>query len=260
MTVRAGLIQAVVILSTIALAGCSRQDGKASFEFLKAQHKIWENTKLELKKYSIPKPPSAPVFSRQTPLRQRMEDNKVYRDALDRYLSTVIQNSQESERLLSDAQSRISALNSAGIHPDAAALAKLYEHFLGDAVQVYVEMKALATIEQTELRQNNKDDLITPLVIGILEAVATDNPSPIAGAFLKGASQNIKRQQAIKSQTESHLMHLQEVVAAFERDKSQTITKRSELITSFGAKYPGYPWNSLLPATAQSSTNNPVNN
>ena len=255
--VKAGLIRAVVILCGIVLVGCSRQGGKESFEFLKAQHEILENTKLELKKHSNPKPPSAPVFSRQTPLRQRLEATKAYHDALDRFLSAVIQNSEESERLLNDAQTRISALNPARIHPDAAVLAKLYEKSLGDKVQVYVEMKALATIEQNELRQNKQHELITPLIIGILDAVVTDNPAVGAGEFLKGVSQNMKKDIERQQAEQSHFMHLQEVVAAFERDSSQTITKRSELITSFGVKYPGYPWNSLLPATAQSSTNNP---
>lgn len=257
--VKTELIQAVVILSCILLVGCnhalvscSRQGGKESFEYLKAQHQILENTKLKLKQYSNPKPPSAPVFSRQTLPRQRLEATKAYHDAMNRFLSGVIQNSEESERLLNDAQTRISALNSAGIHPDAIVLAKLYEQSLGDRVQLCVEIKALATLEKNKLRQNKQHELITPFIIEILEAVVTENPTVVAGAFLKGVSQNMKQdEQDVESRREeqSHFMRLQEVVAACERDVSQTITKRSELITSFGAKYPGYPWNSLLTTT-----------
>ncbi len=61
-----------------------------------------------------------------------------------------------------------------------------------------------------------------------------------AGEFLKGVSQNMKKDIERQQAEQSHFMRLQEVVAAFERDNSQTITKRSELITSFGVKYPGY--------------------
>jgi hypothetical protein len=251
------LIQLVVIVCGTVLVGCSRQNGKATFEFLKAQHDILESTKLELKKYSYPKPLAAPVFSRQTPLRQRLQAIKAYNDAQDDFLTDVIQDSEESLRVLHDAQTRISALNPADIQPAAIALAKLYEQSLGDGAQVCAEVKALATLERVQLRRNkNKNqELITPLITGVIDGLIADNVAAGAVTFLKGISTDIELDNELRQEIDTHFLHLQEAVATLEQDKSQTITKRSELITSFGAKYPGYPWNSLLPVTTQSSTN-----
>jgi len=174
---------------------------------------------------------------------------------LNAYLNTVIQNSQQAQHILNDTQTKISRLDSAGVGEDAINLTKSYESSFGDWVQVFVEVEALVKLDQTRLRQNEQSKLFAPLFAGILDAIVADNPAVGAGVFLKSVSNDMKQEIERNQEAQSHFAHLQEDVATLQHDIGDTITKRSELVTSYGAKYPKFAWNELLPATVQTKTN-----
>ena len=178
-----------------------------------------------------------------------MQAEKAYRAAADQYLSRLIQNSQQIERILNDAETKISRLDSSGVGENAVNLTKDYEQLFGDWVQVYVEVEALAKLDQTKLRSSQQPQLIAPLLAAILDTAATDNPAVGAGVLLKSVSNDVKREIDRSQETQSHFARFQEAVAAFNRDLGRAVTERSELITSCQAKYPKYAWTSLLPTT-----------
>jgi hypothetical protein len=237
------------------LVGCARNDGKKTFEFLKAEHDILENTQVELKQCSNPKAPTPPVFRKGEIIsgRERLAEIKNYRDALNAYLNAVIQNSQQAERILNDAETKISGLDSAGVTEDAINLTRSYESSFGDWVQVFVEIEALAKLDQAKLHQNGQSQLFPSLIVGILDMM--ENPAIGTGVILKGVTNDMKQQIERNQEAQSHFAHLQEAVAAFKHDSGITITKRSELVTSYGAKYPKFAWNEVLPATVQTNAN-----
>jgi hypothetical protein len=251
------LFCASIICCVTMLAGCARNGGEKTFEFLKAEHDILENAQVELKKCSNPKAPTPPIYRQGQIIsgRERIAEIKNYRDALNAYLNAVIQNSQRAEHILNDAETKISGLDSAGVTEDAIDLTKGYERSLGDSVQVFVEFEALAKLDQTGLRQSEQPKLLAPLLAGILDAMVAKNPAVGASVILKSVSDDTKQKIERNQEAQSHFAYFQEAVAAFKHDSGDTITKRSELVTSYGAKYPKFAWNKLLPATVQTNTN-----
>jgi len=241
------VVRAGILVCAFLVAGCHRHSGKESFGFLKAQQQIMANVSVGLGRYSLPKPPPLPVFSRQTPPRQRIEASKAYRSALDHYFGTVIEDCQELEHSLDEAQTQIGGLNATGVEPDVISSTKLLEASLGDMVQILVEIKALSGVAQSDLRQNNAQLMKATLVKGVLEAIATQNLAAGAGTILKGISVDMRRGIEQQEEVKSHFALLQQAIAGAERDSSNAVTKRSELITSFAARYPAYLWASLLP-------------
>jgi hypothetical protein len=242
-------IRVCIICCFIVLVGCARNDGRKTFEFLKAERDIIDNAKAELNKCSSPKPPSPLAVSKSKKLnREQLETEKAYHIALDQYLSLLIQNSQQAERILNDTETKISGLNSSGVGEDAINLTKSYEQSFGDTVQLFVEVEALAKLDQNKLRNNQQSKLFAPFIAGILDA-ATGNPATGADVFLKSVSNAIKQEIEQDHEAQSHFIHLQEASEILKHDVGDAITKRSELITSYGAKYPEYSWNLLLPAT-----------
>jgi len=220
---------------------------------LKAEHDILENTKVELKQCSNPKPPVPPDLSATKPKsRERGAEIKKYHDALNAYLNTVIQNSRQTVHILNDAETKISGLDSAGVGEDAINLTKSYESSFGDGVQVFVEIEILAKLEQTKLRQNGQSKLFIPLVAGIIEKVS---PSTLAFTLIKDVLSDKKQQIDQDQETQFHLTHFQEAVATLNHDVADVITKRSELVTSDRAKYPNFSWNELLPTEIQTNRN-----
>jgi hypothetical protein len=57
--------------------------------------------------------------------------------------------------------------------------------------------------------------------------------------------QNIHNNQ----EAESHLLKLQEAMTALDRERSRTVTRRSELVTEFRAQYKGFQWDLVLPSS-----------
>jgi peroxiredoxin family protein len=238
------------------LVGCARNDGRKTFEFLKAEHDIVENTKVELKQSIKPvRFPTPPVFSASVNRSERIAKTKQYHDALNNYWNTIIQNSQQAERILNDAETKISGLDSAEAGDDAINLTKGYESSFGDRVQVFVEIEALAKLEQTKLNKNEQSHLIASVIPGILETVATDNPAFAVNSFLKGASSDLNQENKQDQEIQAHLTRLQEMMETFKHDSGDLITKRSELVTSYRAKYPKFSWDELVPTAGQTNTN-----
>jgi hypothetical protein len=228
------------------LVGCARNDGKKTFEFLRAEHEIIENAKIELKQCSNPKTPTPPVFSADVNHQERLAEIKKYHAALNAYWDAIIQNSQKAENIFSSAEIKVSGLDSTGVGEDAINLTKAYERSFGDAVQVFGEFEALAKLQQIKLHKNGQSQLFVSMVAGIIEKI-----SPATTAFTLTKDVLSDQKQAIDKdqETQSHLTHLEEAVAIFKHDIADVITKRSELVTSYRAKFPKFEWNELLPAS-----------
>jgi hypothetical protein len=238
------------------LVGCARNDGRKTFEFLKAEHDIIENAKIELQQCSNPKPPIPPAFlagkGKQGGNREQSAEIKDYHAALNAYWNTVVQNCQQAERILNGTEAKMSGLDSAGVEDDAINLAKSYVRSIGDQVQVIVEVEALAKLEQPKLRQNGQSKLIFSLVAGLLEK---PSPTALALTLVKDALNNQKQEIDQDQETQSHFTRLQESIATLNHDIADAITKRTELLTSYHAKYPKFVWNELLPTVMQTDTN-----
>lgn len=244
-----------IICCITILVGCARNDGKKTFEFLKAEREILENTKVELKQCSNPKPPTPPIFEATVNKQERREQSakiKNYHDALNDYWNTVIQNSQKTDRILNEAETKISRLDSAGVGEEAINLTKSYESSFGDWVQVSIEIEALAKLEQTKLRQNGQSKLFVSLIAGIIEKMS---PATLAFTNIKDVLSDQKQEINQDQEIQSHLTHLQEAVAVLNHDVADAITKRSELVTSCRAKHPQFAWKELLPAAMTANTN-----
>jgi hypothetical protein len=234
------------------LVSCARNDGTKTYEFLKGENDILKNSEIELKKCLSPKPPIQPIFPAKVSRQERIAKIKQYHDALNNYLNTVIQNCQRGERILNGAEIKISGLDSNGVEEDAINLAKSYERSFGDGVQVSIEIEALAKLEQTKLRQNDQSKLFVSLVAGIIEKVSL---TTLAFTVIKDVLSDKKQSIDQDQETQSHLTRLQEMVTTLNRDIADVITKRSELVTSYRAKYPKFAWNELLPIAIQTNTN-----
>jgi Cu/Ag efflux protein CusF len=245
-----------------ALVGCGRSQGKKTFDFLKAEREVIESMKNEALKFPKPKPPSPPDYSEAHNAFQRSQINKAYRVASGQYFGSVIQYSQQVEKLVNEAETTISRLDSSGIGDDAVNLTKDYEQMLGDTVQQCVEVRAVLKLAQAELMENKQAELGSHLVSGALALAAVAfsagalTPAALtagAGTFFKGVSSDENRDSERNEELQSHYANLQKVVAELEHYRGEVVTKRSELVTAYRAKYPQYEWSSVLPSEVQAA-------
>ena len=233
--------------------------GKRTFDFLKAQHDIAKATDHELKKLSNLAQPKAPDLSEIRSAIQRSRAERAYRLAMIQYWGAVIQRCQQIQDALNDAETKISGLDSAGVGEDALSLTKTREHMLGDMVQMCAEVRALASLAQEELQANPREQIVSDLAAGIVTAAAVYvSGGALAGALTTGEgafanhlSRDVKAGIERRQDVQAHYASLQNAIAEFQRDRGEAVTKRSELVTAFRARFPQYDWNSLLPAENQ---------
>ena len=163
--------------------------------------------------------------------------------------------------MLNEAETRISRLDSSGIGDDATDLATDYEHLLGSMVQIQVETKAIAELLQAELQENREAEAARHLMAAAL-VVAADYCTgaaltPVlakgAGTFLTGVASDTKRGSERSQELQTHSANLQKVIADVEHYHGEVITKRSELVISYRAKFPEYDWSSFLPSEEQAA-------
>jgi hypothetical protein len=233
------------------LSGCGRNDGAKTFEFLKAEQAILENTQKELKESPIPQPPIPPVLSEDASKRERVEAKKAYLKAEEAYLAALIGCCQQAERLLNNAQTDISRLDSSGVGEDGITLTEDYERNLGDCVQGCVELKAIATLYQENLLENKGQELLGAAfkaVVAMAMASETAGLSVGLEAFGKGILADVEQDNERGQKLKVHSARFQAIIAAREHDTAEMVTDRSELVTSYRAKYPEYQWDSILPA------------
>ena len=230
----------LIILGIVILTGCSRNDGKRTFEFLKSEREVINDMREEFQKHSFPPPP--------TPI--KLKGLMEYRRAdVVQYWNTVIQNSQQMRKVLNETQTKISALDSSGVEDDAINLTKNYEQLLGDTGQAWVELETLGKEElQTEQKQNNSHPILAELIPGIIKSIAAENPAPAVAAFGKVVSNGIQQKNTLNQELQSDVKHLQDALATLQHDGENMVTARSELVTTFNSKFPKYSWNFLLPA------------
>src|SRR5208282_1828424 len=101
----------------------------------------------------------------------------------------------------------------------------------------FVEIEALTKLEQTKLRQNGQSKLFVSLVAGIVEKMS---PATLGFTIIKDVLGEKKHETEQDSETQAHFTRFQEMVAALNHDIADVITKRSELVTSYRAKYPNF--------------------
>jgi hypothetical protein len=239
---------------------CSGQDGQATFDYLKAQADIVEQGRRSTKDDQIPKPPTAPVFTKQTKLKERQVQLKEYRESLTQFYTNIIQITTDSEKVLNTVQNQLSALNGARVARKAIAFTMLREQVLWDAVEVEIKLRAWATQAQEDMRKPHARDAIFPhlLLAGI------ESASGIGGAALafrevaKGVSEQAKINNGKAQEKEKEQLRLDDSTAALEdagtklaSDIEELDTKRTQLLTTIEAQYPQFGWNSLIEGHSQ---------
>jgi MFS superfamily sulfate permease-like transporter len=252
---------AIVVAAFSLLVGCGRSQGKKTFEFLKAEREILNNTNSTIKQHPKPKQPTPPDLSNDWTRSERADDIKAYRVAMAQYFGAAIQYSQQVEKLANEAQTKISRLDSSGIGADAVDLTKDYEQELGSRVQECVEVEAILKLAQAELKENRQAELASHLLKGALVLAAdyctagalTPALAAGAGTVFKGVVSDENRADQRNDELQSHVANLQKVVAEFDHYRGEVVTKRSELVTAYRAKYPQYDWSSVLPSEEQAA-------
>jgi hypothetical protein len=265
---RAILTKIVTVIALAALAGgCNHKqkdspDGQATFDYLKAQVKVMEQGRRNMRSLKIPKPPTEPVFTRQTKIKERLTQTKEYQASLNRFYTDVIQVSRESETVLNNVQSQLSALNPDRVARKAIALATSQEQILGDVADIEIKLRAWATRAQEDMRKPHPRAVIMPhILLGTIEAMA--GPTGVLAGLHeagKGMSEQATLNNEKAREKEAEQQHLDDSLTALEdamtklaSDKGQLLTMRNQLITSFGAQYPEHPWNSLWTAPSEST-------
>ena len=244
-----------LLIACAILAGCSGNGGQKTFAFLKAGRDVLENTKSQLSQYSYPKPPLPPDPRTRMPFKERLATVKAYHAELKNYLNAVIGNSQQSERILTDAQTKMSELNSAGVDIDAVNLTKNYENALGAQFRVRVEIEALAELDEAKLDNAQQSRiLINTMIPGIVETCITQNPSFAVKSFVNGISKNLKQDIDRNQETQTHLGRLEDAVTNLKQDVGAAVTERSELVSTYKEKYSKLPWDDILPPESLQNT------
>jgi hypothetical protein len=95
-----------ILANALIATACNGQDGQATFDYLKAEVHIVEQGKRNLEVRHLPKPPTPPVFTKQTKPKDRLTQKKEYRESLALYYTNVIQVTTESEKLLNHVQNQ----------------------------------------------------------------------------------------------------------------------------------------------------------
>jgi hypothetical protein len=243
------------VVACAILAGCSGNGGQKTFAFLKAGRDVLENTKAQLSQCSYPKPPLPPDPKIRMPFKERLAVIKAYHATLKAYLNTVVQDSQQSGHILTDAQTKMSELNSAGADIDAVNLTKNYENTLGAQFQVRVEIEALAQLDKAELNNAQQSrNLINSMVPGIIETVITGSPNFAVKSFINGVSKDIKENINRNQETQTHLGRLEDAVTNLKQDVGAAVTERSELVSTYKEKYSRLPWDDILPPESIQNT------
>jgi hypothetical protein len=244
-----------LVVACAILAGCSGNGGQKTFAFLKAGRDVLENTKAQLSQCSYPKPPLPPDPKIRMPFKERLAIIRAYHAALKTYLNTVVQDSQQSEHILTDAQTKMSELDSAGVDIDAVNLTKNYENTLGAQFQVRVEVEALAQLDQVKLDTTQQSkNLVDTMIPGIVETCITQNPSFAVKSFVNGISKNLKQDIDRNQEAQTHLGRLEDAVTSLKQDVGATVTERSELVSTYKEKYSRLPWDDILPPESIQNT------
>jgi hypothetical protein len=239
-------ISTIATLCAVAFVGCSHNEGKATFDFLKAEREIIDETVAKIRQLPFPKVPVTPGSARGMTVRQRKEAEKKYSEAMEQYCGGMIHTTDQVMALLNDAQTRLSRLDASGIDKGAIALTKSYDQLLGDVAQEMVEFKALITLARDEFRQKKQDPVFKGLVVGVLEGIFTGSWIVGGREVLKSVSRDTQQKNDISREAEGQLLRFQEARSAVERDRSRTFTRRSELATTLRSRYAGFAWGLVL--------------
>jgi hypothetical protein len=237
----------IIVLTgwSVLMTGCSDHHSKATFEYLNAVHAVLENTTLNFKQHELPKIPSPPTITNQTPAKQRMAEMRQYNANLAQYWPILIESSQQRQKLLLDSQNQLSAVSADEVDPDAITHTRLVEQELGDAVQIYIELESFAKMKLTDIQQNKQNNPLGPFVAGMLIGIGTDDPFAGLATFAKDERKNVDQKMEAQQQEQSEAANLQRAITAFKSDKAQTITRRNELMITLATKYSGYQWSSI---------------
>jgi hypothetical protein len=255
----------VIALATLA-AGCGQsardtRDGQATFDYLKAQAQIMEQGRRNLQSNDFPKPPTAPIFTKFTKLRDRLSQTKEYQESLTEYLTNLIQITTESEKVLNNLENQLGALNSAHVAPKAITYATLQEQVIGDAVQVAIKFRELTTRAQDDMHRPHERNVMLPHLLLADLALLSGIGTPVAIHELgKGMSAQARANSEKAQENEAELLRLDDLVSALqdaktklENHKSDLLTERNQLLTMLGAQYPQHSWTSLWPAPVQTN-------
>lgn len=234
---------ASIIVALLLLVGCGRNQGKQTFELLKAEHEIIQNMRSELKECSLPKKPTAPDASAKLTRVQRQNAEKSYHDEMGRYFLAVMQRYEQGEKIVNEAERQISKLDTAGVGDDVVRLTQDRERLCGDTVQYFVEMRALTGSKRSQWGQKDSGEALEFFLDVVGTAV---QPEIGGGALLKTLSRAAERQDARKLEIQEDYAALRKAVETWERHRGVVVTKQSELVTSYRARYPKYDWNSVL--------------
>jgi len=253
-----------IALGTFA-GGCdheqkNRPDGHATFDYLKAQLEIMEQAGRDMRDHQIPKPPTELLFTRQTKPRERLRQTKEYQASLSRFYTDIIKVSRESETVLNNVQSQLSAVNGAHVARKAIALATLQEQVIGDAADMQIKLRAWATRAQEDMRKPHPRDIMLPhLALAAIETMAGGGALAIhemgkgMSEQTKVNSDNARAKEAEQLHLDDSLATLEDAMTKFASDKAHLLTMRNQLITTLGAQYPQHSWNSLWTAPSEST-------
>jgi hypothetical protein len=250
-----------IFASALIATACSRQHGQATFDYLKAQMQILEQGRRNMKDHQIPKPPTPPVITKQTKPKERLAQTKEYRESLAQFYTNLIQISWESEKVFTNLQNQLSALNGARVSRKAIASTTLQEQVLGDAAEVEIKLRAWATRAQEDmLKPHARDAMIPHLLLAGIESATGIGGALALREIGKGMTEQAKVNSENAKEKETEQLHLDDSVAALEdartklaSDIAELRTKRNQLLTTLGAQYPQFTWNSLFEGSSHTA-------
>ena len=202
-----------------------------------------------LKVHEMPNPPATPVFTKQTRPVDRIKLTNEYRQALARYYTDLIQKSREFEKVLGDLQGQMAAVSSAGVDQETVACVALQEQTLGDAAQMLVKLRAWATQEQQDIRKGPPRDGALPHVV--LAAMEIAYGGGLLSLHEIGKGVAAREESASAKATEQLRLNdletaLQDASTKLAGDRAKLLTRRNQLVTELGARYPHYAWSTLF--------------
>ena len=230
---------------SVLLTSCSDHHGKATFDYLSSLHAALNDANESLKQHPLPIPPSPPTFTRQTPPKQRMDESKQYNAKVGQYWNILIESSEQGQKIVLDAENRLSSINADEVDAEAIAQTKLFEQELGDSVQMHVELESFAKMKLTDIQQNRQNSPIGPAMEGLLAEFATANPVIGLETFAREEGKNVEQKTAAQQREQLETANLQKAMATFKADKAKTVTKRNDLMLTLAGKYSHFQWTSI---------------
>jgi hypothetical protein len=248
--------RSLLIAGLLIAGGCSKNQGPATYEYLKEEHDLLARFTVENShpaQIPLPQKPQLPSrYATKSEHREYARSSKAYPQQLVEYYTAVIASLKGQSAAYLSVQAQLGSIGASDVETRAVHLVASEERLLGDARIVFLDLAELYDRRRANLvrvgHSNLFDDIIIPAATGF---AATGNVGGIAFGAFKGLVDTVGRDNAAKQEIADQFSQVKGSIDKTQRDAIDFQTERSQILASLSSKYSDLDWNFLKVAPIQ---------